>query len=188
MARSCAALDDNNKDNVCKPNIPAGIKCPPPSKTISLIARFGANSTWAKGRGEATAGESVLATPLWGMLFADDARAVSQSPEQLMKMMGVIVVVWAAFGLTVSEGKTEIMCLRAKGMSESTMSTCPSRSTGGTRGGTRGETFHMTKWIAAAKARAGLRHGVICPNVTGRTKEKIAQSKRTRAGSPAIVD
>ena len=34
--------------------------------------------------------------------------------------MGVIVVVCAAFGLTVSETKTEIMFLRAKGMSEST--------------------------------------------------------------------
>ena len=34
--------------------------------------------------------------------------------------MGVIVVVCAAFGLTVSEVKTEIMCLRAKGMPEST--------------------------------------------------------------------
>ena len=44
MARSCAAWDDNNKDNVCKPNIPVGIKCPPPSKTISLITRFGTNS------------------------------------------------------------------------------------------------------------------------------------------------
>ena len=84
----------------------------------------------AKRQGEATAGESILATPLWCMLYADDAGVVSQSPEQLMKMVGVIVVVWAAFGLTVSEAKTEIMCLRAKGMSESTMPTCPSRSTG----------------------------------------------------------
>ena len=74
----------------------------------------------AGGRGEATAGESVLATPLWGMLYADDVGVVSQSPEQLRKMMGVIVVVCAAFGLTVSEAKTEIMCLRAKGMPEST--------------------------------------------------------------------
>ena len=46
----------------------------------------------------------------------------------------------------------------------------------------------MAKWIAAAKARAGLRHAVVCPNVTGRTKERIAQSKRARAGSLAIVD
>ena len=34
--------------------------------------------------------------------------------------MGVIVVVCAAFGLTVSEAKTEILCLRAKRMPEST--------------------------------------------------------------------
>ena len=54
------------------------------------------------------------------MLYAADAGVVSQSPEQLRKMMGVIVVVFAAFGLTVSEAKTEIMCLRAKGMPEST--------------------------------------------------------------------
>ena len=31
----------------------------------------------AGGRGEETAGESVLATPLWGMLYADDAGVVS---------------------------------------------------------------------------------------------------------------
>ena len=72
------------------------------------------------GRGEATAGESVLATLIWGMLYADDAGVVSQSPEQLRKMMGVIVVVCAVFGLTVSEAKIEIMCLRAKEMPEST--------------------------------------------------------------------
>ena len=54
------------------------------------------------------------------MLYADDAGVVSRSPEQLRKMMEVIVVVCAAFGLTVSEVKTEIMCLRAKGVPEST--------------------------------------------------------------------
>ena len=53
------------------------------------------------------------------MLYADDAGVVSQSPEQLRKMMGVIVVVCAVFGLTVSEAETEIMCLRAKRMPES---------------------------------------------------------------------
>ena len=64
----------------------------------------------AGGRGEASAGESVFATPLWGMLYADDAGVVSSSAEQLRKMMGVIVVVCAAVGLTVPETKTEIMC------------------------------------------------------------------------------
>ena len=71
----------------------------------------------AGGRGKATVGKSALAAPLLGMLYADDAGVVSQSPEQL-KMIGVIVVVCAAFGLTVSETKTEIMCLRANGMPE----------------------------------------------------------------------
>ena len=53
------------------------------------------------------------------MFYADDAGVVSQSLEQLRKMVGVIVVVCAAFGLTVSEAKTEIIG-GAKGMSEST--------------------------------------------------------------------
>ena len=74
----------------------------------------------AGGRGEATAEESVQATPLWGMLYADNVGVVSQSPEQLRKKMGAIVVVCAAFGLTVSEAKSEIMCLPTKGMPEST--------------------------------------------------------------------
>ena len=73
------------------------------------------------GRGEATARESDLATPLWGMLYANDVGVVSQSPGQLRKMMGVIMVVCAAFGLIVSEANTEIMCLRTKGMPESTV-------------------------------------------------------------------
>ena len=49
------------------------------------------------------------------MLYAVDAGVVSRPPEQLRKMMGLIVVVCAAFGLTVLEAKTEIMCIRAKG-------------------------------------------------------------------------
>ena len=46
----------------------------------------------------------------------------------------------------------------------------------------------MAKWIGAKKAEAGLRHAVVCPNVTGRTKERIAQSKQARAESLALVD
>ena len=69
------------------------------------------------GAGEANAGKPALATTLWGMLYVDDAGIVSQSPEQLIMMMGVIVIVCATFGLTVSKAKTEIMCLRTKGMS-----------------------------------------------------------------------
>ena len=47
----------------------------------------------------------------------------------------------------------------------------------------------MAKSTAAEKARAALWHAaVLCPNVTRRTKERIAQCKRGRAGSLAIVD
>ena len=53
---------------------------------------------------------------LRGTLYADDAGVVSQSPEQLGKMIGVIVVVCAAIGLPVSEAKIKIMHLRKKGM------------------------------------------------------------------------
>ena len=38
---------------------------------------------------------------VWGMLYADDACIVSRSPRVLAKIIGVIVVVCDAFGLTV---------------------------------------------------------------------------------------
>ena len=46
----------------------------------------------------------------------------------------------------------------------------------------------MEKWIAAEKTSARLRHAVVvvCPNVTGRTKERIAHKKRACAGSYLI--
>ena len=54
--------------------------------------------------------------PIWGMLYADDAGIVSQSPGSLEKMMSIIVRAAGRFGLLVSEPKTEIMCMLAKGM------------------------------------------------------------------------
>ena len=46
----------------------------------------------------------------------------------------------------------------------------------------------MAKWIAAEKAKAGLRLAIVGLNVTGRTKKRIAQSKRACAGSLVLVD
>ena len=46
---------------------------------------------------------------VWGMVYADDACIVSRSPRGLELMMAVIVKVCGAFGLTVSEKKTETM-------------------------------------------------------------------------------
>ena len=49
------------------------------------------------------------------MLYTDDAGIVSRSPKGLGRMMTVIVTACSAFVLTVSEAKTEIMCLQTKG-------------------------------------------------------------------------
>ena len=71
-----------------------------------------------KKEGRARAGrvdgqrKGKVAQTLWGMLYADDAGIVPRSPEGLEKMMAVIVTACAAFGLTVSEAKMEIMCLQ----------------------------------------------------------------------------
>ena len=51
----------------------------------------------------------------------------------------------------------------------------------------KGTEYFMVKWIAAEKAKAGLRHTIVCPNGTGSTKKRIAQSKRARAGSLALL-
>ena len=46
---------------------------------------------------------------------------MSQSlPKKLRRMKSVIVVVCAAFELNIPEAKTEIICLRTKGMPEAT--------------------------------------------------------------------
>ena len=48
---------------------------------------------------------------IWGMVYADDAYIVSRSPHGLERMIVVIVEVFGAFGLTVSESKMETMCM-----------------------------------------------------------------------------
>ena len=48
---------------------------------------------------------------IWGMLYADDACIVSRSQGGLGRMMAVFVEVFGTFGLTISESKTETMCM-----------------------------------------------------------------------------
>ena len=76
--------------------------------------------TRAGGQEEGAGRDPALTTSLGGMIYAYDAGVISQSPEKLRRVMGVIVVVGVAFGLTVSEAKTEIMCLRTKGVPHTT--------------------------------------------------------------------
>ena len=52
----------------------------------------------------------------------------------------------------------------------------------------QGAESFMTRWIAAERARAALRHAETCPNVTGRTNERVTQSKRARTGLLATID
>ena len=52
----------------------------------------------------------------------------------------------------------------------------------------QGAEHFLAKWIVAEKTKAGLWHAVVCPNVTGRTKTRIAQGKRAPPGSLALVD
>ena len=54
--------------------------------------------------------------------------------------------------------------------------------------GKQGAGHFMAKWIVAGKTKAGLRHAVVWPNVTGRIKERIAQIKRARADSLALIN
>ena len=48
---------------------------------------------------------------IWGMLYADDACIVSPSPRGLGRIMAVYVEVFGTLGLTISESKTETMCM-----------------------------------------------------------------------------
>ena len=50
---------------------------------------------------------------IWGMLYADDACIVSRSTRGLGQMMAVFIEVFGAFGLTISESKTETMYVHA---------------------------------------------------------------------------
>ena len=73
--------------------------------------------------------------------------------------------------------------LRAFGINSDQWTTAAQDEEEWRRTAEQGAEHFMEKWIAAEKAKAGLRHAVVCPNVTGRTKKRIAQSKRDRAGS-----
>ena len=78
--------------------------------------------------------------------------------------------------------------LRAFGINADHWTTAAQDAGGWRRTAEQGAEYFMVKWVVAEKTKAGLRHAVVCPNVTVRTKKRIAQSKRTRAGSLALVD
>ena len=50
------------------------------------------------------------------------------------------------------------------------------------------EEHFMAKLIVAEKDNAGLRHAVVCPNVTGKTRRGYPKVSGARAGWLALVD
>ena len=82
-----------------------------------VLVRFSEDDTILKDLVYLEEGAGVGAgTPLecvrravWGMLYADDTCVVSRSQEGLTRMMTIIVEEFGAFGLTVSEKKTETL-------------------------------------------------------------------------------
>ena len=66
------------------------------------------------GKVDGRGGKEEEMQRLWGMHYADDAGIASRSSHELERMMTVIVTACSAFGLTVSEAKTEIMCQQTK--------------------------------------------------------------------------
>ncbi len=56
----------------------------------------------------------TLRRMLWSMLYADDAGIASLTRTSLAKMMTIIVTTCESFGLTVSEKKTETLCMRVR--------------------------------------------------------------------------
>ena len=95
-------------------------------------------------------------------------------------------------GCVGGQGKEWVECflddLRAFGINADQWTTAAQDEGEWCRTAKQGGEHFMAKWIVAEKARAGLGHAVVCPNITGRTKERIAQSKRARSGSLALVD
>ena len=78
--------------------------------------------------------------------------------------------------------------LKAFGMNAHQWATAVQDEGGWRRTAEQGAEHFMAKWIVVEKTKAGLWHAVLCPNVTGRTNKRIAQSKWARADSLALVD
>ena len=137
-----------------------------------------------------TGSESIKATlhRRW-ILFAGFVAQMENPRLPKCVMFGKLVV---ERGLGGGQKKRWKRCLlddlRAFGVNANQCTTAAHDERKWRRTAEQGVERFMAKLIVAEKARAGLRHAVVNPNVTKNTKERTAQSKRARAGSLAIVD
>ena len=137
-----------------------------------------------------TGSESIVTTLRRRRIFFAGF-AARMDDTRLPKCMMFVELVRGA-GCVRGQGKEWMGCflddLRAFGINADQWTTAAQDEGEWRKTAEQGAEHFMAKWIAAEEARAGLRHAVVCPNVTGRTKERIAQSKRAHSGSLALVD
>ena len=137
-----------------------------------------------------TRSESIEATlPRRRILFAGFVARMEDTRLPKCVMFGEIVGGAGCVGSQEKEWMGYFLDdLRAFGINADQWTTAAQDEGESRRTTEQGAEHSMTKWIVVEKTKAGLRHEVVCPNVTGRTKKAIAQSKRARAGSLALVD
>lgn len=78
---------------------------------------------------------------VWGMLYVNDAGFTSRSPKGPARIMTVIVVMLATYGLTMSEKKMETLLMRRPTFSRRVYRTWPT----GSRTPPRGRLDHLKK-------------------------------------------
>ena len=137
-----------------------------------------------------TGSESIEATlPRRRILFAGFMARLEDTRLPKCVMFGEMV---GGAGCAGGQEKEWMGCflddLRAFGINADQWATAAQDEGEWRRTAEQGAEHFMAKWIAAEKNEAELRHAVVCPNMTGRAKERIAQSKRACAGSLALVD
>ena len=122
-------------------------------------------------------------------MFAGFVARMEDTRLPMCVMFGELV---GGAGCVGGQGKEWMGCflddLRAFGINADQWTTAAQDEGEWRRTAEQGAEHFMAKWVAAEEARAGRRYAVVFPNVTGRTKARITQSKRARACSLALVD
>ena len=137
-----------------------------------------------------TESESIEATLLRRRILF--ARLVARMEDKRLPKCVMFGEVVGGAGCVGGQEKEWMGCflddLRAFGINADQWTTAAQDEGEWRRVAEQGARHFMAKWIGAEKAKAELRHAVVCPNVTGRTKERKTQRERARAGSLARVD
>ena len=123
-----------------------------------------------------TGSETIEATLRWRrILFAGFVARVEGTRLPKCVMSGEMV---GGAGCVGGQEKEWMGCflddLRAFGINSDQWTTAAQDEGEWRRTAEQGAEYFMAKWIVAEKTKAVLRHAVVCPNVTGRTKKRIA--------------